>query len=127
MGPRNSHKTGPKLSKIGPKLSQTGPKLSKIGPKFSKMSSNGRVNLKYSINQSQDPEIQCVLAPLGSPTGVPKWLFALTGSYSSVVACMRCTGTGWYQGGYTGGYQGGLYPVLPSQLLEEPSTAKRAP
>ena len=57
-------------------------------------------------------------------------LFALTGSYSSVVRCGWCG-----PGGYTGVVPGWVYRVgntgvlyRPSQLLEETSlTAKRAP
>ena len=37
-----------------------------------KLTANGRVNLKYSINQSRTLETGCVPAPLGSPTDLQK-------------------------------------------------------
>ena len=112
------------FSRIGLKLSKTCTKLSKTSHKPAINQSNGRAISYIQYKPVWDPETQCVLAPLGSPTDLQKRVYE-----QSVPACRTCTG-GVYRVGYGDrvGVPGWLYWVLPSHLLEEvPSTAERAP
>ena len=68
-----------------------------------KLTANGRVNLKYSINQPRDPKTGCVPRPLGSPTGVRKVLFRRVRTAVRVVRQVGVPGGVWDRGGYREG------------------------
>ena len=105
-------KTRTKFSKTRTKFSKTGLNSVKQRSELSRTRSNGRVNLKYCINQPGTLYSGCVLLPLGSPTRVPNDHMCMRGGHHHERAS-RCR-AGGSQGGYTGyGIWVGTGRVIP--------------
>ena len=95
---------------------ETGTKLSKTGTKTSKTQSNGRVKPVNLNKPVWDPYNQCVLIPLGSPTGCQNWLLVHVWHVELVVV-------GWVYSTGTGvGY--GTRVGIPGSTTQPPSCSR---